>query len=77
MVWAPLASTDLALLPIYSSIRENPRYLTHIPRKVPSPLPPSTLTQEGFEALPDTLPERGIITEGLYIAMPTFGVMCE
>jgi len=31
----------------------------------------------GSEALPGTLPERGIITGGLYIAMPASGVMRE
>ena len=59
---------------IYSG---NPRYPSHYPRKVPEPPPPSTLTQEGSEALPGTLPERGIITGGLYIAMPASRVMRE
>ena len=77
MVRTPRASTDAAPSPIYSSIRENPKYPSHIPRKVPEPPPPSTLTREGFEALPGTLPERGIITGGLYIFMPASGVMCE
>jgi len=39
--------------------------------------PPSTLAREGSEALPGTLPERGIITGGLYITMPASGVMRE
>ena len=77
VVRGPQASTDAAPSPIYSSIRENPKYPSHIPRKVPEPPPPSTLTREGSEALPGTLPERGIITGGLYIAMPASGVMCE
>ena len=29
------------------------------------------------QALPGTLPERGIITGGLYITMPAYGVMRE
>ena len=37
----------------------------------------ANLDQEGSEALPGTLSERGIITGGLYIAMPAPGVMCE
>ena len=77
MVRTPRTSTHAAPSPIYPSIRENPRYPSHIPRKVPEPPPPSTLTREGSEALPGTLPERGIITGGLYIAMPASGVMCE
>ena len=34
-------------------------------------------SSEGSEALPGTLPERGIITGGLYITMPASGVMRE
>ena len=77
VVRSPRASTDAAPLPIYSYIRENPKYPSHIPRKFPEPPPPSTLTREGSETLPGTLPERGIITGWLYIAMPASGVMCE
>ena len=77
VVWAPRASTDVAPSPINTSIRENPKYMSHIPRKVPEPPPPSTLTREGSEALPSTLPERGIIIGGLYVAMPASRVMCE
>ena len=72
----PRASTDIAPSPIYSPRGENPKYPSHIYRKHLLP-PPSTLTREGSEALPGTLPERGIITGGLYIAMPASGVMCE
>ena len=72
----PRASTDIAPSPIYSPRGENPKPPRHICRKHPLP-PPSTLTREGSEALPGTLPERGIITGGLYIAMPASGVMCE
>ena len=50
---------------------------SHYPRKVPETPPPSTLAREGSEALPGTLPERGIITGGLYITMPASGVMRE
>ena len=72
----PRASTDVAPSPIYSSRRENPKTPIHYSRKHPLP-PPSTLTRGVSEALPGTLPERGIITGGLYIAMPASGVMCE
>ena len=77
MVWAPRVASDAALSPIYCSRLENPKYTSHIPRKVPEAPPSSTLAQEGSEALPGTLPERGIITGGLYIAMPASGVMRE
>ena len=77
VVWAPRASPLAALSPIYSSRRENPKYPSHYPRKVPETPPPSTLAREGSEALPGTLPERGIITGGLYITMPASGVMRE
>ena len=76
-VWAPRASTDAAPSAIYSFRRENPKYPSHYPRKVPETSPPSTLAREGSKALPGTLPERGIITGGLYIAMPASGVMRE
>jgi len=77
VVWAPRASPAAALSPIYSSSRKNPKYPSHYPRKVPETPPPSTLAREGSEALPGTLPERGIITGGLYITMPASGVMRE
>ena len=56
---------------------ENPKYLSKYPRKVPETPPSSTLAREGSEALPGTLPERGIIIGGLYITMPASGVMRE
>ena len=76
-VWASRVASDAALSPIYSPRRENPKYPSHIPRKVPEAPPSSTLARERFEAFPDTLPERGIITGGLYITMPASGVMRE
>ena len=77
VVWAPLASTDLALPRIYSPSRENPRHPSTIPQKVPSRPSSPTLVREGSEALPSTLPEREIITGGFYIAMPASEVMRE
>ena len=76
-VWGPWPPTDVALPPIYSVPRENPKYPSLHPRKVPQPPPSSTLVWEGSEALPGTLPERGIITRGLFITMPASGVMRE
>jgi hypothetical protein len=55
----------------------NPKCLSQYPRKVPETPQPSTLAREGPEPLPGTLPERGIVTEGFYIAMPASGVMRE
>ena len=77
VVWAPRGSAAAALSPTYSSRCKNPRYPSHIPRKVPEAPPSSTLARGGSEALPGTLPERGIITRGLYITMPASGVMRE
>jgi hypothetical protein len=39
--------------------------------------PSLTQDREGPEALPDTLPERGITTEAFFITMPASGVMFE
>ena len=74
--WAPQVSTDAAPSPIYSPRCENPKRPSHTSRTYPPP-PSSTLTREGSEALPGTLPEREIITGGLYIVMPASGVMRE
>ena len=73
----PLASADIALPPIYSPSRENPKDPSKIPRKVPSRPSSPTLVREGSEALPGTLPEGEIITEGFYITMPASEVMRE
>ena len=73
----PRASTDVAPSPIYSSRCENPKTPSHISRKHPLPPPPSTLTRGVQKFSSGTLPERGIITGGLYIAMPASGVMRE
>ena len=75
MVWAPWAPTNIALPPIYSVPRENPKYPSLHPRKIPQPPPSSTLVREASEALPGTLPKRGIITRGLFITMPASRVM--
>ena len=73
----PMGAPDATLSPINSSLRENPRYPSHFPRKVLSPLLSSTLTREGSETLLGTLPKRGVITGGLYIAVPASEVMRE
>ena len=76
-VWAPRWPPAAALSPTYSPRCKNPKYPSHYPRKVPETPPPSTLAREGPEPLPGTLPERGIVTGGFYIAMPASGVMRE
>jgi hypothetical protein len=65
MVWAPQAPTDLALPPINSLHRENPKARASIHEKYCKPPSSSTLVREGPEALPGTLLERRIITRGL------------
>ena len=77
MVWAPRGSSAAALSPTYSPRENNPKGLSQYPRKGPETPPPSTLAREGPEPLPGTLPERGIITGGLYITMPASEVMRE
>ena len=64
-VWPTWPPPGSALSPIYSLRRENPKYPSQISRKDPQPPSSSTLAREGSEALPGTLPERGIITGGL------------
>jgi hypothetical protein len=65
LVCAPQAPSDIALPPIYSFHWENPKARASIHEKYCNPPPSSTLVREGLEALPSTLPERGIITGGL------------
>ena len=77
VVWAPRVPPAAALSPTYSPRRKNPKGPSHYPRKVPETPPPSTLAREGPEPLPGTLPERGIVTGGFFIAMPASEVMRE
>src|SRR4051812_37507901 len=64
-IWAHLGSPDSASLPIYSPIRENPRKMRNIPRKVPQPPSSTNPSREGSGALPGTLPEGEITARGL------------
>ena len=75
--WRPPTSSRVALSPSNWLRCENPRYPIIFSRKHPRPPPSSTLDREGSEVLPGTLPEGGIITGGIYITMPAFGVMRE
>jgi hypothetical protein len=65
MVWAPGPLPDAVLPPIYSPRRENlkPRSIFH--ETYCKPPPSSMRDREGPEALPGTLPERGITDGGL------------
>jgi hypothetical protein len=64
MVWATGPPPDIAFPPIYSPQRENPKPRTLFQKTYCKP-PSSTRDREGPEALPGTLPERGITTGGL------------
>jgi hypothetical protein len=65
LVWAPQSPSDIALPPINSLHRKTLRAQASIHEKYCKPSPSSTLVRKGLEALPGTLPERGIITGGL------------
>jgi hypothetical protein len=65
VVWAPGPPSDIALPPIISLHRENPRDRSFFHETSCKPPPSSTQDREGPKALPGTLPERGIITGGL------------
>jgi hypothetical protein len=65
MVRAPWSTSDVAPSPIKTPQREKPRDPITFPETHRDPPPSSTRDREGPEALPGTLPERGIATEGL------------
>jgi hypothetical protein len=64
-VWAPGPLPDTALLPIYSPRRENLKARSIFLETYYKSPPSSTRDREGPEALPGTLPERGITVGGL------------
>jgi hypothetical protein len=65
VVWAPWSTSDAAPSPIKTPRREKPKDPITFPETYRDPPPSSTRDREGPEALPRTLPERGIATEGL------------
>jgi hypothetical protein len=65
MVRAPWSTSDAAPAPIKTHRREKPKDPINFPETHRNPPPSSTRDWEGPEALPGTLPERGIATEGL------------
>jgi hypothetical protein len=65
VVWPPVPPSDIALPPIYSLRRENPKGQTLFQKTYCNPPSSSTRDWEGLEALLGTLPEREITTGGL------------
>jgi hypothetical protein len=64
-VRAPRSTSDNAPSPIKTPRREKPKYPITFPKTHRDPPPLSTRDRDGPEALPGTLPERGIATGGL------------
>jgi hypothetical protein len=65
MVRAPWSTSDAAHSPIKTPRREKPKDPITFQETHRDPPPSSTRDREGLEALPSTLPERGIDTGGL------------
>jgi hypothetical protein len=61
----PRSTSDAAPSPTKTPRREKPKYTINFPETHRDPPPLSTRDREGPEALPGTLPERGITTGGL------------
>jgi hypothetical protein len=61
----PWSTSDGAPSPIKTPRRDKPKYPINFPETYRDPPPWSTRDREGPEALPGTLPERGIATEAL------------
>jgi hypothetical protein len=61
----PLSTPDAAPSPIKTPRREKPKGLINFPETHRDLPPSSTRDRQGPEALPGTLPERGIATGGL------------
>jgi hypothetical protein len=66
VVRPPGPPPNAALPPIYSPRRENPKARSIFQKTYYKPPPSLTRDREGPEALPGTLPERGITTGGLF-----------
>jgi hypothetical protein len=65
MVKAPWSTSDVAPSPIKTPRREKPKHPINFPETHRDSPPSSTRDREGPEALPGTLPEKGIATRGL------------
>jgi hypothetical protein len=80
MVRPPWSTSDAAPSPIKTPRREKPKPPINFPETHRDPPPSSTRDREGPEALPGTLPERGITTGGLLhhqFTMLASGAMSE
>jgi hypothetical protein len=64
-VWPPRSTSDDAPSPIKTPRREKPKDPITFSKIHRDPPPPSTRDRQGPEALPNTLPKRGIATGGL------------
>jgi hypothetical protein len=64
-VWPPRSTSDDAPSPIKTPQWKKPKAPITFPETYRDPPPSSTRDREGPEALPGTLPERGITTGGL------------
>jgi hypothetical protein len=65
LVRPPWSTSDAVPSPIKTPRREKPKDPINFPETHRDLPPSSTQDREGPEALPDTLPERGIATRGL------------
>jgi hypothetical protein len=65
VVRPPWSTSDAAPSPIKTPRREKPKHPITFPETHRDPPPSSTRDREGPEALPGTLPKRGIATGGL------------
>jgi hypothetical protein len=65
MVWAPGPPLDIALPPIYSPRRENPKDPINFPENILQAAVVIDARLGGSRRSSGTLPERGIITGGL------------
>jgi hypothetical protein len=66
MVSPTRSTSDAAPSPVKTLRREKPKYPIDFLETHRDPPPSSTRDPKGPEALPDTLPERGIATGGLF-----------
>jgi hypothetical protein len=65
VVWVPWSTSDAAPLPIKTPRRQKPKHPITFPEHIMIHCRRRPEDREGPEALPSTLPERGIATRGL------------
>jgi hypothetical protein len=76
-MWPPDLPPDIALPPIYSPRRENPRARTLFQITYCKPPPSSTRDREGPKLFPAPCRGGEPPPEAFFITMPTSGVKCE